>query len=301
MSLPIPMPSLSHPFGIHLWPHFSRAFTALTGKTPSEFHLQPGVTPMTTLQGTLVSLATYYVVIFGGRQLMKNQAPFKLQTLFIIHNFILTLISGGLLALFLEQILPTLRQDGVLHAICDARGGWTDELVLLYYLNYLTKYLELADTVFLVLKKKPLTFLHTYHHGATALLCYVELVGRTSVSWVPITLNLTVHVVMYWYYFQSARGIKIWWKRYITILQIAQFVIDIGFIYFASYTYFASTYFPWAPNTGHCMGEEYAAAFGVFIISSYLLLFVSFYATTYKQAAPRLLSSARALGGKKGL
>ncbi|QKX63639.1 uncharacterized protein TRUGW13939_10810 [Talaromyces rugulosus] len=281
----IPLPTIDRPFGIQLWPYFNKAFELALGYPADDFRFVSGETPMSTLQETAAALVTYYVVIFGGREVMKNFSALKLNTLFMLHNFVLTSVSGILLVLFLEQLIPTIYHHGVFYAICSHEGGWTQPLVVLYYLNYLNKYFEFLDTLFLVLKKKPLTFLHTYHHGATALLCYTQLLGLTSVSWVPITLNLLVHVVMYWYYFQSARGIRIWWKKYITILQIAQFVIDLVFVYFASYTYFSNTYFQWAPNYGTCAGEEFAAFSGMGILTSYLVLFISFYFVTYKKTA----------------
>lgn len=67
------------------------------------------------------------------------------------------------------------------------------------------------------------------------------------------------------------------------MLQIIQFVIDLGFIYFASYTYFSASYFPWLPTAGVCAGEEFAAFAGMGIITSYLVLFIGFYISTYKK------------------
>ena len=60
-----------------------------------------------------------------------------------------------------------------------------------------------------------------------------------------------------------------------------------GFVYFASYTYFTSTYFSWMPNAGECAGEEFAAFAGMGILSSYLVLFISFYLATYKKSGKR--------------
>jgi fatty acid elongase 3 len=291
----LPVPSIDRPFGIHLWPYFSKAFELVAGYPAEDFRFEVGKTPMSTLKETSIFVVIYYAIIFSGREYMRGREPFKLKTLFLIHNFYLTAISAILLALFIEQLLPTVVRKGIFFAICDADGGWTQPLVVLYYLNYLTKYLELLDTVFLFLKKKPLTFLHCYHHGATAVLCYSQLIGGTSVSWVVIDLNLAVHVVMYWYYFQSARGVRIWWKEWVTRLQIIQFIIDLGFVYFASYTYFTSRYFPSMPTYGKCAGEEFAAFAGIGVLTSYLFLFIAFYLATYSKdkKAPSARKSLR--------
>ncbi|KAI1320686.1 hypothetical protein EDD11_010220 [Mortierella claussenii] len=276
--------SIDQPFGIKLDTYFSQAYELITGKSIDSFVFQEGVTPLSTQREVIMWTVTYFVVIFGGRQIMKSQEAFKLKPLFIFHNFLLTIVSGALLALFIENLAPIIARHGLFYSVCND-GAWTQRLELLYYLNYLVKYWELADTVFLVLKKKPLEFLHYFHHSMTMILCFVQLGGHTSVSWVPITLNLTVHVLMYYYYMRSAAGVRIWWKQHLTTLQITQFVLDLGFIYFCSYHYFVGAYSLAVPNFGKCAGTDGSALFGCGLLSSYLLLFINFYRLTYNAKA----------------
>lgn len=280
------LPLVIGPVSLSPWTHFNNLWVSLKGYPADQFEFVSGKTPLSTLRETTAMIVLYLAIIFGGREFMRNRPAYTLNNLFIAHNFILTVVSGALLVLFAEQLIPSIWKHGLYENICGS-SGWTPQLTVLYYLNYLVKYYELIDTAFLMLKKKPLTFLHCYHHPATALLCYTQLIGHTPVSWVPITLNLFVHVVMYWYYCQSARGIRVSWKQWITRLQITQFFLDLGFVYFATWDYLVSVYAPSLPHIGSCKGEPFAAAAGDLILTSYLFLFIGFYISTYKKTSKK--------------
>lgn len=132
------VPNLDRPFGLALWPIFETAFTKTVGYLPQDFRFEQGVTPFSTFTTTATVLISYYIVIFGGREVMRNRAPLQLNWLFKVHNLYLTLISGTLLVLFAEQLIPTVARHGVFFAICSHEGGWTDKLVILYYVSSLS-------------------------------------------------------------------------------------------------------------------------------------------------------------------
>lgn len=297
--------SVDTPFLIPLWPLFDRAVTLVTGGrfVPSQFEFVPHQTFFSTFPTVAAAITTYYVVIFGGNYIFKRFGirPFVLNALFQVHNLTLTTLSLTLLTLMVEQLVPMIWHHGLFFAICNP-DAWTQPLVTLYYLNYLTKFCEFIDTVFLVVKQKKLTFLHTYHHGATALLCYTQLLGLTPISWVPITLNLGVHVVMYWYYFLAARGIRVWWKEWVTRFQIIQFILDLGFVYFATYQKLVYIYLPDYIDRlhvcGDCAGTMLAAYLGCGILSLYLVLFIAFYIEVYRRNTSK---KARRVKSVKGL
>ena len=62
-------------------------------------------------------------------------------------------------------------------------------------------------------------------------------------------------------------------------------MLEVGFVYYATYNYYADKFFPSLPHVGTCGGEEFAAFTGCATLSSYLVLFISFYAATYKKAS----------------
>lgn len=228
-------------------------YDVLTDSSTPHWQFIQGVTPLSTIKEVVIAITCYLIIIFSLQYVMKSFKPLQLKGLFIAHNLALSAGSLILLLLIIESIGLRIWRHGLFwgmfylskrffcwlffsKGVC-SEEMWDDKrLVLYYYINYCFKYYELIDTVFLVLKKKNLEFLHVYHHALTAVLCFSQIVGRTTVQWVPITLNLFVHVVMYYYYAMTAAGYQIWWKKYLTSLQITQFVL--GMLEIVSFSYF---------------------------------------------------------------
>lgn len=134
---------------------FEAGYQKVMGAPASEFKFVPGATFMSTYREVALVCIAYLVVIFGGQLVMRNRKPIQMAALFRIHNAFLTALSFGLWILLLENAIPLVLNDGPFNAICSPYS-YTQRLELLYYINYLTKFYELFDTCFLVLRKKNL-------------------------------------------------------------------------------------------------------------------------------------------------
>ncbi|KAJ6568499.1 ELO family [Mycena capillaripes] len=232
-----------------------------------------GQSPLSTTPVVFGSLASYLALIFGIQAAMINHPRRRLNTLFQVHNIIL---SGGsllLLVLLIEETIQILWKTGLFDAMC-SEASWTPRMECYYMINYYFKYLELLDTVFLALKKESLRFLHVFHHSATPLLCYSGLIGKSA------ALNLAVHVLMCkscYYYCATAAGARIW---YLTMAQIIQFVIGLFAAYFG-YIHFAAKYFDGVlPRMANCADSGPVAVFGCSLLTVYLGLFINFHLKT---------------------
>ena len=231
---------------------------------------------------TLLLLYAAFITTVGPR-LMSTRAPFSLKTPMILYNLLMSLANGyffvQILRLhFLSAEAPPFnaRFPSLQDSSPSARS-----IIRLHYLYILSKFVDLLDTVFFVLRKKrsQITALHFYHHLSVPVQgwTYFRLCGSDHLSASFGLWNSLVHTIMYAYYGLSATGNPALLnglqkaKPYITQLQIVQFV---GLISFALYFI--------ANNVG------YPAYFTLNLLlqsALYIVLFTRFYLQSYSYSS----------------
>jgi hypothetical protein len=173
-----------------------------------------------------------WFVKFKGPEMMKNREPIYVKPYVVAHNVFLVVLHVVLypIGLWATDFGTSCWQCRPINVDDPVNGRKEYMALMLGYVYFLTKFFELADTVFFVLRKKQthVSTLHVFHHSSMPIFCFLaaKFSAWHTVGWVAV-LNAFVHIVMYSYYTLAALGIRrwLWLKKYITQLQITQFVL----------------------------------------------------------------------------
>ncbi|BHF84049.1 Elongation of very long chain fatty acids protein 7 [Sparganum proliferum] len=191
---------------------------------------------MSSPMPTFVLVALYLFAVWWGQKAMAQRpSGFELRHVMVVYNSCMVALSAWLCHEFCasgwffgsytfgcQPVDASTRPQ----ALRMARACWW---------FYISKLIELADTIFFVLRRKfqLITFLHVFHHAVMAASWWF------GVKFVPggfstfhALINSFIHTLMYTYYALAAAGPQfhpyLWWKRYLTTAQILQFIIVIA-------------------------------------------------------------------------
>jgi fatty acid elongase 3 len=257
------------------------------------------------VQGTLVGyMLISYALNFLLGERKEGHAPntlyYKvLKYMALLHNFNMMAISLVAFAGLAYEAGSLISSHGWYVMICDPEHKYiTGKAAFWMYIYYVSKYVELFDTVLLVLRRSQLRFIHTYHHVTTMTITYLGLYTRGTGQWVIILLNVFVHVVMYYYYIQVTLGNHVSWKMRLTDLQLAQFILDCAFF---TYYIYAELYYE-RPRGGKCSGSLPGAILSDLIVASFFILFFRLRQANLRAAEKRrmLLKNKKVVGQDEG-
>jgi len=191
-----------------------------------------------------------------------------------------------------------IRQYGLFEIFCDKEGvTYQGKTGILFwaYLFALSKYVELFDTLWLILKRRPVIFLHWYHHTTVLLFTWFAEYYRLSEGYVFIIVNAFVHTLMYLYYAATSMKYKVpeAISISITVIQITQMFIGV----------FVNTYWTYLYLNNYncaCGAPKTMVASAILMYGTYLYLFVKFFVNKYfGKGAKKAESGKGGKGGKK--
>jgi hypothetical protein len=160
----------------------------------------------------------YLPVINTAKELMAYNTAYKIETPIKAWNtaFLLFNMAGT------YNTLPTAFQLKFNHDYADSNvGKWV------FYLN-VSKIIEMWDVAFLVLKKKPVPFLHVYHHLFTLLFCYLCSYTRNFSGYWNASINYFVHMFMYAYLLLPKNKYKNILGKLVARAHVVEMILGLG-------------------------------------------------------------------------
>ncbi|KAL7292506.1 elongation of very long chain fatty acids protein 7-like [Trichogramma pretiosum] len=212
-----------------------------------------------------------------GPSIMANRPPMKLDRIMQVYDVIQIILSSYL---FYKALVLGWMNDYsfTCEPVDYSFSPKAIEIARTVHLYFIVKIIDLLDTVFFVLRKKDkqISFLHVYHHAGMVMGSWggVKYLAGGHATFLGL-VNSFVHIIMYTHYLiMSLKIAKPWWKKYITQLQLFQFILLL--IHFSQLLWTKDCGFPRWP----------AAVFipqNLFMI----VLFGDFYYQTYVKKKPK--------------
>lgn len=227
-------------------------------------------------------IGVYMAFIFGGQYYMQNRPRFELRRTLMVWNCCLAGFSIMGACRTLPEFIHVLRNYGIYHSVCvpsfieadKVSGFWT-------WMFVLSKLPELGDTVFIVLRKKPLIFLHWYHHITVLLYSWFSFTEYTASARWFVVMNYCVHSVMYSYFALVSMGYypPKMLAMVITFLQLTQMVVGC-FVNISAHNFLAA-------NKNSCGISEFNIKLSMAMYFSYFVLFARFFYKAYLSPKPK--------------
>ncbi|KAI6236202.1 Dehydrogenase/reductase SDR family member 1 [Aphelenchoides besseyi] len=224
------------------------------------------------------SIVAYLIAIFGIKLFLRDRKPFKLERILTAWNAALALFSLLGVWNMTPVLYRVIRDYGLAHTYTHISELETDKSAgYWHFLWVCSKIPEFIDTLFIVLRKRPLIVMHYWHHVSTAYTSFVCFsTGNAFLVWCA-WINYAIHAVMYSYYSLRSMG-------FLVPPQIAQLITmaQIFQMFFWNFTYVHLVYLTITGYTSLAY-NSYALFCAIITTNSLLLMWFQFYYRSYYQ------------------
>ena len=218
------------------------------------------------------SIVAYLGFIYLGQKAIADRKPLRLERTLFLWNISLAVFSMIGAYRFIEEFVQLHLEGGYHRLLCNKsidtiRSFWTFAFAI-------SKILEFGDTVFLILRKRPVIFLHWYHHITVLLFTWHASVQQAAFGRLFILMNYIVHSIMYTYYALASIGIRSHRvvSMSITALQILQMVGGLAAVLYVRSQLLAGN---------SCDVGQGIITSALVMYGSYFILFVKFFVDAY--------------------